>query len=66
MSQPVAVPELLNDMIGYCSLCIDCVCFRNNQPCTGACGGEGSTTSNYMDDTGTYVFTLTSLISEEY
>ncbi|WAR29538.1 hypothetical protein MAR_003106, partial [Mya arenaria] len=66
MNQSVAAPELLNDMVCNCSLCSDdCSCFRNKQPCTGACGCGGSTSNESTDTICTNVFTLTSLIHEE-
>ncbi|WAR02371.1 hypothetical protein MAR_008929 [Mya arenaria] len=66
MNQPVAAPELLSDMVCNCSLCSDdCSCFRNKQPCTGACGCDGSTSNESTDTICTNVFILTSLIHEE-
>ena len=39
VSQPLAPPELLNDLVCFCEdLCSDaCVCTTNEQPCTQAC-----------------------------
>lgn len=38
MTQPVAAPELLNDIVCMCELCDDeCVCFVNKQSCSIAC-----------------------------
>ena len=39
VSQPLAPPESLNDLVRFCQdLCSDaCVCMINGQPCTLAC-----------------------------
>ena len=61
VSQPLAPPELLNDLVCFCEdLCSDdCICATNEQPCTQArnCGSAERICEN--------VFTVLSIITTE-
>jgi len=66
MTQPMAAPELLNDMVCHCAVCSEnCSCFKNKQPCTVACACEGSTTNECTEAICTNVHTLTSVIEDD-
>ena len=57
MTQPVAPPELLSDLICKCTdLCSGfCACSNNEQPCTRACSCEGCT---FQHQTCENIFTM--------
>ena len=61
VSQPLAPPELLNDLVCFCEdLCSDdCVCGTNEQPCTQVCNARA-------DRICENVFTVLSIITAEY
>lgn len=57
MTQSVAAPELLNDMVCHCEQCdMDCVCSLSAQPCTYACSCKAESASD--DETCTNIHTL--------
>ena len=61
VSQPLAPPELLNDLVRFCEdLCsAACVCTTNGEPCTQACN------CTRADRICMDVFTVLSIITAE-
>ncbi|XP_060579912.1 uncharacterized protein LOC132736731 [Ruditapes philippinarum] len=65
MSQSVAAPELLKDVVCSCIICNElCSCFKNQIPCTSACVCIGCTNDSEDRPMCTNIFTMTSLYNE--
>ncbi len=68
MTQSVAAPELLNDMVCACNGVCDeeCTCFLNEQPCTAACSCMAGASERDINETGcTNPYTLVNLLEED-
>ncbi|KAH3803018.1 hypothetical protein DPMN_156716 [Dreissena polymorpha] len=60
MNQPIAAPELLNDLTCDCEICEDFTCsyFNNKQPCTAACKCTANMHTQYMLCANVHTLTL--------